>query len=355
MNDSSHSPSTGDPVIEVEALVKRFGDVVAIDGIDLAVERGTVFGLLGPNGAGKTTVVRILTTILSHDSGSARVLGIDVDQNPQGVRERIGLAGQFAAVDENLTGRENLRMVGELTHLSRKVTQARADELLERFGLSHAADRPARTYSGGMRRRLDLGAALVHRPPVLFLDEPTTGLDPASRSDLWVVIQELVADGTTVLLTTQYLEEADRLADLIAVIDGGRKIAEGTSAELKATMGATIVEIGATDADQVARAQGLLAPVGSVEVDGHIVKVNINEGARGVLDVARILEQHELVPDSFTVREPTLDDVFLSLTGHKAELDVAPDDGGNSGDGAPSGDDGPTDDHDRSLTEEVAR
>ena len=191
---------------------------------------------------------------------------------------------------------------------------------MEQFGLTDAADRPARTYSGGMRRRLDLGAALVHRPPVLFLDEPTTGLDPASRNDLWVVIQELVADGTTVLLTTQYLEEADRLADLIAVIDGGRKIAEGTSAELKATLGATIVEIGARRRRAgAAGAESLLTSVGSVEVDGHMVKVNINDGARGVLDVARLLEQHELVPDTFTVREPTLDDVFLSLTGHKAE------------------------------------
>jgi ABC-2 type transport system ATP-binding protein len=326
MNDSlMPSPAgagpPGDPVIEVEALVKRFGDVVALDGIDLTVERGTVFGLLGPNGAGKTTVVRILTTILSHDSGAARVLGIDVDQNPQAVRERIGLAGQYAAVDENLTGRENLRMVGELTHLSKAITHQRADELLERFGLTHAADRPARTYSGGMRRRLDLGAALVHRPPVLFLDEPTTGLDPASRNDLWVVIQELVADGTTVLLTTQYLEEADRLADLIAVIDGGRKIAEGTSAELKATMGATIVELVVADAALSTRAEHLLAPVGKIETEGTTLKVNLSDGTRGVLDVARILEQHDLVPEAFTVREPTLDDVFLSLTGHKAEVD----------------------------------
>jgi ABC-2 type transport system ATP-binding protein len=323
MTDSPGRPSlaVADPVIAVEGLVKRFGDVVALDGIDLRVERGTVFGLLGPNGAGKTTAVRILTTILSHDAGSARVLGIDVAAHPQAVRERIGLAGQYAAIDENLTGRENLRMVGLLTHLPKATAAQRADELLAQFGLSDAADRPARTYSGGMRRRLDLGAALVHRPPVLFLDEPTTGLDPASRNDLWVVIQELVADGTTVLLTTQYLEEADRLADLIAVIDGGKKIAEGTSAELKATLGATIVEIGVADAAQAAAAQALLAPVGTVEVDdtGHIVKVNIGAGARGVLDVARILESAELVPASFTVREPTLDDVFLSLTGHRTD------------------------------------
>src|ERR1700674_1437988 len=214
-------------------LKKTYGAVVARDGVDFTVPTGTVLGLLGPNGAGKTTAVRILTTILGRDSGRAEVLGIDVATNPQAVRERIGLAGQYAAVDENLTGHENLRMVGLLSHLAANTIRVRADELLERFDLVAAADRPVRTYSGGMRRRLDLAAALVHRPHVLFLDEPTTGLDPRGRSELWTVIGELVADGMTLLLTTQYLEEAERLADSIVVVDGGRVIAEGTANELK--------------------------------------------------------------------------------------------------------------------------
>src|ERR1700736_5569344 len=229
--------------IAVEGLVKRFGDVIAVDGINLHVPPGTVLGLLGPNGAGKTTTVRILTTIIRPDAGRATVLGHDVAHHPQAVRTRIGLAGQYAAVDENLTGRENLRMVGQLTHQPRSGLSARAAELLDRFDLAGAADRPVRTYSGGMRRRLDLAAALVHRPPVLFLDEPTTGLDPRGRSALWTVIGELVADGMTLLLTTQYLEEAERLADSIVVIDGGRVIAEGTAGELKQRLGATIIEV----------------------------------------------------------------------------------------------------------------
>src|SRR6202051_318966 len=227
--------------IIVEDLQKRFGSVVALDGVSFAVPTGTVLGLLGPNGAGKTTSVRVLTTILRPDAGRAEVLGLDVTRDPQAVRERIGLAGQYAAGDENLTGHENLRMVGRLSHLSKSVVLARAGELLERFALADAADRPVRTYSGGMRRRLDLAAALIHRPPVLFLDEPTTGLDPKSRNDLWGLIGELVADGTTLLLTTQYLEEADRLADHIVVIDHGRIIEEGSAADLKQRLGTTLV------------------------------------------------------------------------------------------------------------------
>ncbi len=245
--------------IIVENLQKRFGSVVALDGVGFSVPTGTVLGLLGPNGAGKTTCVRVLTTILHPDSGRAEVLGLDVTRHAQAVRERIGLAGQYAAVDENLTGHENLRMIGRLSHLSKSVVQERSGELLERFALSDAADRPVRTYSGGMRRRLDLAAALVHRPPVLFLDEPTTGLDPSGRQDLWGVIEDLVSEGTTLLLTTQYLEEADRLAGSIVVIDHGRVIAEGTASELKATLGSTVVEVGFADAVTAKRAQTELA------------------------------------------------------------------------------------------------
>src|SRR5436309_3959042 len=228
--------------IRVEGLTKRFGDVVALDGIDFAVPAGTVFGLLGPNGAGKTTAVRVLSTILVPDGGRAEVLGHDVVRDAEAVRYRIGLAGQYAAVDPNLTGRENLRLIGRLTQLPRREIDPRAADLLGRFGLVEAADRPVRTYSGGMRRRLDVGAALVHRPPVLFLDEPTTGLDPEGRNELWEVIRELVADGTTVLLTTQYLEEADRLADRVVVVNEGRVIADDTPEALKSRLGSTVIE-----------------------------------------------------------------------------------------------------------------
>ena len=250
-----------EPAIVADGLVKCFGNVEAVKGVSLAVPEGKVLGLLGPNGAGKTTVVRMLTTLARPDAGTARVLGVDVRRDPQRVRASIGLAGQYAAIDENLTGRENLTLVGRLTHLDAAAIEERSRELLEQFALSHAADRVARTYSGGMRRRLDLAAALVHRPPVLFLDEPTTGLDPQGRNELWGVITTLVDGGTTVLLTTQYLEEADTLADNIVVIDHGSVIAEGTATQLKERLGSTVVEIAMRDDDATARAVDVLTPV----------------------------------------------------------------------------------------------
>ncbi len=304
--------------------------VRALDGVSFAVDEGTVFGLLGPNGAGKTTAVRVLTTILQPDSGEARVLGHDVAREPAVVRGLIGLAGQYAAVDENLTGRENLAMVGRLNHLDRPAVRRRASQLLEQFGLADAADRPLKTYSGGMRRRLDLAAALVARPTVLFLDEPTTGLDPQSRNDLWEVIEGLVESGTTVLLTTQYLEEADRLASALAVVDHGRVIAEGTPAKLKADLGATVLEVGLHDHDAAARTVAALAPIGphAPSRDGSVVELTVDDGAQAAMAALRALDAEGIVPTRFTLREPSLDDVFLALTGRRAD-DGA--DGGSDG------------------------
>jgi ABC-2 type transport system ATP-binding protein len=308
--------------IEAEGLCKRYDGRPALGGVDLAVPPGTVLGLLGPNGAGKTTTVRMLATLLAPDGGRAAVAGYDVVREPAEVRRRIGLAGQYAAVDDMLTGRENLVLIGALAHLGRRGARARAAELLDRFELSGAADRPARTYSGGMRRRLDLAACLVATPSVLFLDEPTTGLDPVSRSQLWDAVKELVADGVTVLLTTQYLEEADVLADRIAVIDTGRVIAEGTPDELKRTAGEERLEVALTRPDTVARAADALRRVSpgepTVDTADGTVSIVLSDGMESIETAAAALRQADVTVADFTLRRPTLDDVFISLTGKSA-------------------------------------
>jgi ABC-2 type transport system ATP-binding protein len=318
------------PAIVAEELVRTFGKQVrAVDGVSFEVGPGTVLGLLGPNGAGKTTLVNILTTLLRPDSGHAEVAGADVIRAPELVRRSIGLAGQFAAVDENLTGLENLTLVGRLNHMPGSASRQRAAELLDRFGLSEARDRTAKTYSGGMRRRLDLAAALVARPPVLFLDEPTTGLDPRSRIDLWQIIKDLVGEGTTVLLTTQYLEEADRLADRILVVDHGRVIAEGTSNQLKARLGGALVEVRLNDAEEARRIAAGLAGAGGEPpaVEDDLVRVPAGEGTAALTEVVRRLDAAGVVARSLQLREPSLDDVFLALTGHAAEQPTAEESG----------------------------
>ncbi len=323
--------------IEARDLVKTYGTVTALDHLSLTVPEGTVLGLLGPNGAGKTTALRILTTLLRPDSGAATVAGIDVLANPARARDIIGVSGQNAAVDEYLTGFENLDMIGRLYHLGRSRSRERAHALLEQFQLSDAADRPAKTYSGGMRRRLDLAGALVAEAPVLFLDEPTTGLDPRSRTDLWEVIGGLVEGGTTLLLTTQYLEEAERLADNIVVIDRGVAIAEGTADELKRTVGGERLEVVAAQDSDVERILAAIGGMGSEEpaVDGRKLCIPIITGSKGLMEAVRRLDEEGIEPSDLALRRPTLDDVFLSLTGHAAEETTAADalaDGSNHGD-----------------------
>ncbi|MDQ6850533.1 MAG: ATP-binding cassette domain-containing protein [Actinomycetota bacterium] len=311
-------------VIQATGLVKTYGKLRALDGLDLAVPEGTVLGLLGPNGAGKTTAVRILTTLLEADGGSATVAGYDVRTQPGQVRSHIGLSGQYAAVDEYLTGRENLDMVGRLYGLGPNRSRTRAQALLERFELIDAADRPVKTYSGGMRRRLDLAGALVAEPPVLFLDEPTTGLDPRSRIEMWDVITQLVKGGTTLLLTTQYLEEADRLADDIVVIDHGKSIARGTADQLKAQVGGERIEVVVGSSEDLGGARAVLAGLAAsaVTVDDHTRRLTapVQGGAGVLIDALRQLDSAGIVVLDVALRRPTLDDVFLTLTGHAAEL-----------------------------------
>jgi ABC-2 type transport system ATP-binding protein len=314
--------------IVAEGLVKRYKNVTALAGIDLRVPEGSVLAMLGPNGAGKTTAVKILTTLIAADQGRASVAGCDVADDPRGVRRRIGVSGQYAAVDEYLTGFENLEMIGRLYHLGRRESAARARELLAQFRLEDAADRPSKTYSGGMQRRLDLAGALVARPPVLFLDEPTTGLDPRSRTEMWSLLQELVSGGTTLLLTTQYLEEADLLADNIIVIDNGKVIAEGTADDLKSQVGGERLEITVGDDAHVGAAVELLGPLaaGELTVDEgrRSLVVPVSGGAAVLADALRRLDAAGVRVDDVGLRRPTLDDVFLTLTGHMAEAKSEP-------------------------------
>lgn len=322
-----------DAAIATEGIEKRFGAVQALAGVDLRVEQGTVLGLLGPNGAGKTTCVRILTTLLEPDAGRATVAGYDVVRDAEILRTEIGLAGQFAAVDENLTGLENLTMVGLLYHLDKVEARRRAEDVLERFGLASAANRTAKTYSGGMRRRLDLGASLVGRPQILFMDEPTAGLDPRGRLGLWDIIREIVKDGTTLLLTTQYLEEADVLADKIAVIDVGKVIAQGTADELKTHVGGGVLELRVADPAMFSMAVGTVGGLRSgAQLDKEAAEIAIpvgDDGTAVMVEAIRLLDEAGVTLADVALRRPTLDDVFLALTGHAAEDGSAPDDDGS--------------------------
>lgn len=305
--------------ITAKNITKKYGKLEVLKGIDLNVEQGTVLALLGPNGAGKTTTVRILTTLIKHDGGTATVAGYDVSEDPDEVRASIGLTGQYAAVDEYLTGRENLQMMGHLYHLSTRDSKRRAEELLEQFDLVDAADRPAKTYSGGMRRRLDLAASLIATPPIIFLDEPTTGLDPRSRQGMWKVIRHLVASGATILLTTQYLEEADQLANRIAVIDGGKVIAEGTANELKDLVGKERIEFVFKTKEQTAKAAKVVEGEAlQVDEEKRTVSLANDGGVKNLNGLINQLTKAKLEPESLSLHKPTLDDVFLHLTGHAA-------------------------------------
>ncbi|WP_435082968.1 ATP-binding cassette domain-containing protein [Gordonia hongkongensis] len=313
--------ATADVAIEAIDLVKRFGDFTAVDGVSFTVPRGSVLGLLGPNGAGKTTTVRMMTTLSPPTSGTARIAGYDVREQPGMVRQSMGLTGQAATVDEILTGRENLRMIGGLYGIGRKTLARRSEELLEQFSLSEAGDKQVKSYSGGMRRRLDLAVSLLATPPVLFLDEPTTGLDPRSRSELWDVLRDLVADGTTLLLTTQYLEEADQLADDIVVIDKGTIIAHGTSLQLKEQAGSASLVLTVSHADDLTAAESLLRKNGA-EVFVDVAARRLTTAAAGLGDLPRVaawFDESGISVDDFGLSRPSLDDVFLSLTGHRAE------------------------------------